>query len=227
MTTGPWQDPDPSIPGDDPYQGERLAMVRHQIAARGVRDPRVLAAMAAVPRHRFVPLALLGQAYADWPLPIGGGQTISQPYIVAAMAEALALTGAERVLEVGSGCGYMAAVLARLARWVGGMDLEARLCRLAEQTLAELDCANVAIRCGDGAQGWPEQAPFDGIVVSCAAPAIPPRLWEQLAEGGRMVVPVGASGFGQDLVLARKTPAGRQVEVMMAVSFVPLREPGP
>jgi protein-L-isoaspartate(D-aspartate) O-methyltransferase len=200
-------------------------MVREQIALRGVRDARVLAAMAGVPRHRFVPASLLEQAYADWPLPIGGGQTISQPYIVAAMAEALELTGGERVLEVGSGCGYMMAVLSRLAGWVGGMDLEARLCRLAEANLADLGCANTEVRCGDGAQGWPERAPFDAITVSCAARTIPPRLWEQLAVGGRMVVPVGLAGYGQDLVLARKTPAGPELTSLMGVAFVPLREP--
>lgn len=231
MTTGPRQAA--AIPStreddlDDPWRAERLAMVDQQIARRGVRDPRVLAAMAAVPRHRFVPAALLEQAYADWPLPIGGGQTISQPYIVAAMAEVLELTGSERVLEVGSGCGYLMAVLSRLAAWVGGMDLEARLCRLAEANLADLGCANAEVRCGDGAQGWPERAPFDAIAVSCAAPAIPPALWEQLAEGGRMVVPVGPPGYGQDLVLARRTPAGRAVTSLMGVAFVPLREPGP
>jgi protein-L-isoaspartate(D-aspartate) O-methyltransferase len=229
MASGPRQDPRSSPAGtgpDDPWREEREAMVRHQIALRGVRDPRVLAAMAQVPRHRFVPADLREQAYDDWPLPIGGGQTISQPYIVAAMAEALELTGGERVLEVGSGCGYMMAVLSRLAAWVGGMDLEARLFRLAEANLADLGCANVEVRCGDGAQGWPERAPFDAIVVSCAAPALPPRLWEQLAAGGRMVVPVGPPGYGQDLVLARRTAAGRELTSLMGVAFVPLREPG-
>lgn len=224
MTTGAQARHDPAAAGD-PYRPEREAMVRDQILARGVADPRVLAAMAAVPRHRFVPAHLLGQAYADWPLPLGGGPTISQPYIVAAMAEALELTGGERVLEVGSGCGYLLAVLSRLAGWVGGIDLDDRLCRLAEATLAELGCPNVEIRCADGAQGWPDQAPFQAIVVSCAAPAIPPRLWEQLAVGGRMVLPVGAAGLGQDLLRVRRTPAGREVQHLMGVSFVPLREP--
>jgi protein-L-isoaspartate(D-aspartate) O-methyltransferase len=198
-------------------------MVRHQIAARGVRDPRVLEAMRAVPRHRFVPPDLADQAHADWPLPIGAGQTISQPYIVAAMAEALELAGSERVLEVGSGCGYMAAVLSRLAGEVYGMDLEEGLCRRAQRTLAVLGCANVEIRCGDGALGWPERAPFDAVMLSCAAPAIPPDLWGQLAPGGRIILPLGQAGWGQELVLVRKTTEGSEVSRLMAVSFVPLR----
>jgi protein-L-isoaspartate(D-aspartate) O-methyltransferase len=198
-------------------------MVRSQIEARGVHDPRVLEAMRRVPRHRFVPPDLAAQAHADWPLPIGAGQTISQPYIVAAMAEALELTGGERVLEVGSGCGYMAAVLSGLAREVFGMDLEEGLCRRAVRSLAELGCANVEIRCGDGALGWPERAPFAAILLSCAAPAIPPDLWQQLSSGGRIILPLGQAGWTQELVLARKTPAGPELSRLMAVSFVPLR----
>jgi protein-L-isoaspartate(D-aspartate) O-methyltransferase len=179
--------------------------------------------MRAVPRHRFVPPDLADQAHADWPLPIGAGQTISQPYIVAAMAEALELAGSERVLEVGSGCGYMAAVLSRLAGEVYGMDLEEGLCRRAQRTLAVLGCANVEIRCGDGALGWPERAPFDAVMLSCAAPAIPPDLWGQLAPGGRIILPLGQAGWGQELVLVRKTTEGSEVSRLMAVSFVPLR----
>jgi protein-L-isoaspartate(D-aspartate) O-methyltransferase len=227
MATGRGQEPDSewagSAEGQAALREAREAMVRHQIAARDVRDPRVLEAMRTLPRHRFVPEELLAQAYADWPLPIGAGQTISQPYIVAAMAEALELTGRERVLEVGSGCGYMAAVLSALAREVYGMDLEPGLCRRAVQLLDQLGCANVQIRCGDGAMGWPEHAPFDAIMLSCAATAIPGPLWEQLGEGGRMILPLGAHGCAQDLELVRKTPAGKEVTSLMAVSFVPLR----
>ena len=227
MATGRGQEPDGARSGPGPDQAalvrDREAMVRQQIEARGVRDPRVLEAMRAVPRHRFVPEELLPQAHCDWPLPIGAGQTISQPYIVAAMAEALELTGAERVLEVGSGSGYMAAVLSALAREVYGMDLEPGLCRRAERMLAQLGCANVQIRCGDGAGGWPEQAPFQAIVLSCAATAIPGPLWEQLEEGGRMILPLGAQGYGQDLVLVRKTQGRQEHTSLMAVSFVPLR----
>ncbi len=227
MAAGRGKDPDVVHPGDDPsitaLRGAREAMVRDQIEARGVRDPRVLEAMRTVPRHLFVPDELAAQAHSDWPLPIGAGQTISQPYIVAAMAEALELTGGERVLEVGSGSGYMAAVLSALVRRVYGMDLEVGLCRRAQQVLARLGCANVSIRCGDGALGWLEQAPFDGILLSCATPAIPPCLWDQLAMDGRMILPLGLSGSFQELTLARKTPDGGRMSGLMGVSFVPLR----
>ena len=227
MVAGRGKDPDDAPPWDDSsitaLRGARETMVRDQIAARGVRDPRVLEAMRAVPRHLFVPGELGAQAHSDWPLPIGAGQTISQPYIVAAMAEALAFNGAEKVLEVGSGSGYMAAVLSALVREVYGKDLEAGLCLRAERALARLGCANVRIRCGDGALGWPEQAPFDAILLSCAAPAIPPDLWDQLAMGGRMILPMGPPGAFQELVLAHKAPGGRRMSHLMGVSFVPLR----
>lgn len=203
---------------------QREAMVRNQIEARGVRAPRVLEAMRAVPRHLFVPGYLAGEAHADRPLPIGAGQTISQPYIVAAMAEALELTGIERVLEVGSGSGYMAAVLSALAREVRAVELEPGLVQRAAQVLARLGCSNVHLRCGDGALGWPEYAPFDAIVLSCAAPSIPPDLWDQLAEGGRLILPMGAPGAAQELVLARKAAGGTRIRRLMAVSFVPLRQ---
>lgn len=207
----------------------RERMVREQIAARGVRDPRVLEAMLAVPRHRFVPGGLIGEAYADCPLPIGRGQTISQPYIVAVMAEALELAGHERVLEVGSGSGYMAAVLARLAGSVCAVELEPELNDRAARLLALLGCAQVELRCGDGALGWPERAPFDAVVLSCAAAELPPALWAQLVMGGRMILPVGPPFGTQELMLLCKTPAGAQVAHLMPVGFVPLRrgpEPG-
>ena len=203
----------------------REAMVRDQIAARGVRDPRVLEAMRTVPRHRFLDPGLAVLAHADRPLPIGCGQTLSQPYIVAVMAEALELDGSERVLEVGSGSGYMAAVLSRLAAAVRGVELEPALLRRALETLAGLDCANVLLRCGDGALGWPEQAPFDAIVFSCAAGAIPAAAWDQLKPGGRIILPMGDPGRTQELVLARETPLGRELRSLMAVGFVPLRSP--
>jgi protein-L-isoaspartate(D-aspartate) O-methyltransferase len=202
----------------------REAMVRNQIEARGVRAPRVLEAMRAVPRHLFVPEDLAAEAHADRPLPIGAGQTISQPYIVAAMAEALELTGIERVLEVGAGSGYMAAVLSALAREVRAVELEPRLLQRAARVLARLGCSNVHLRCGDGALGWPERAPFDAITLSCAAAAIPPDLWDQLAVGGRIILPMGAPDAPQELVLARKTPGGGRISRLMAVSFVPLRQ---
>lgn len=219
MTSGTGQDQE----APDDYRSLREVMVREQIEARGVRDPRVLAAMRAVPRHRFVPGPLAGAAHADHPLPIGGGQTISQPYIVAAMAEALELTGDERVLEVGSGSGYMAAVLSVLCREVCGVELDPDLHRRAAETLAALGCGNVRLRCGDGALGWPEPGSFDAILLSCAAPAIPPELWNQLAMGGRIILPLGPPGATQELVLVRKTPEGSVVDRLMAVVFVPLR----
>jgi protein-L-isoaspartate(D-aspartate) O-methyltransferase len=201
-------------------------MVRDQIQARGVRDPRVLEAMRAVPRHLFVPASLAAVAHADRPLPIGAGQTISQPYIVAAMAEALELARTERVLEVGSGSGYMAAVLSLLALEVRAVELEPGLQQRAAVVLARLGCSNVHLKCGDGRLGWPEHAPFDAILLSCAAAAIPPDLWDQLAMGGRILLPMGDPGFTQELVLVRKTPEGGKVSRMMAVVFVPLRQGG-
>lgn len=198
-------------------------MVARQIASRGIRDPAVLRALSEVPRHRFLDPDLAGEAYEDHPLPIGHGQTISQPYIVAFMAEALALTGAERVLEVGSGCGYMAAVLARLARAVFGLELEPALHARSLETLADLGVANVALRCGDGRLGWPEAAPFDAILLSCAAPAIPPPLWDQLAPGGTLLMPVMAAFGSQVLRRTRKTPKAPETTDLLPVIFVPLR----
>ena len=211
------------LPGPDPCAALRERMVREQIAGRGVRDPRVLEAMGTVPRHLFVPGAVAAEAHADCPLPIGCGQTISQPYIVAVMAEVLELTGSERVLEVGSGSGYMAAVLSRLALEVYGVELEPELHQRSARILSRLGCANVRLRCGDGALGWPEAAPFDAALLSCAAEALPAEPWAQVAMGGRMVLPVGAPLGGQELVLVRKTPQGSRITRLMPVGFVPLR----
>ena len=212
-----------------PEEGEartavaRDYMVRSQIEARGVADPRVLEAMRQVPRHRFVPEAYLLQAHEDHPLPLGLGQTISQPYIVACMAEALALKGHERVLEVGSGCGYMAAVLALLAKDVYGLELEQELAARSQGILAALGYENIHIACGDGAKGWPEKAPFDAILLSCAADAVPGPLWAQLAEGGRLILPLGTPYGYQELELLIKAPEGPERRSLGAVSFVPLR----
>jgi protein-L-isoaspartate(D-aspartate) O-methyltransferase len=202
---------------------ERARMVREQIAARGVRDPRVLAAMEAVPRHELVPESVRDRAYHDAPLPIGEGQTISQPYIVAAMSEAAALRGDERVLEVGTGSGYQAAVLSRLAREVFTIELEPSLAASAAAALARLGCANVATRTGDGYAGWPEAAPFDAILVTAAPDHVPEALVEQLAPGGRMVIPVGSRGGVQQLLLLERTAAGVVRRSLMPVMFVPLR----
>jgi len=202
---------------------EREAMVRDQLELRGIRDARVLAAMRAVPRHEFVPDGLRHLAYEDGPLPIGEGQTISQPYIVAFMAEALALAGSERVLEVGSGSGYAAAVLSRLAADVYGIELEPVLYERSVATLAALGYGNAHVRLGDGFAGWPEAAPFDAILISCAAERIPAPLWEQLRTGGRLVYPQGAAGGAQELVVVTKTPEGPRERALAPVRFVPMR----
>jgi protein-L-isoaspartate(D-aspartate) O-methyltransferase len=205
------------------HEAGREAMVRDQLEARGIRDARVLAAMRTIPRHRFVAEGLAREAYADRPLPIGRGQTISQPYVVAFVAEALRLRGGERVLEVGSGSGYAAAVLSLLASEVYGIELEQELHDRSAVTLRELGRPNVRLRAGDGFRGWPEAAPFDAIVLSCAAEAIPAPLWEQLAEGGRLVYPKGGADGVQELVLVTKTRAGAREERLAPVRFVPMR----
>jgi protein-L-isoaspartate(D-aspartate) O-methyltransferase len=169
----------------------RQRMVEEQIARRGIKNPRVLAAMQVVPRHRFVAPALAGDAYEDRPLPIGFGQTISQPYMVALATELLDPQEGARVLEVGSGCGYQAAVLARLAARVYAVEIIPGLAEHSRRTLAMLDVTNVVVDSFDGGGGWPEHAPYDAIVVSAGAPRVPPLLVDQLADGGRLVVPVG------------------------------------
>ena len=176
----------------DRYKKQRARMVETQIKARGVSDARVLRAMAAIPRHLFIDEGLVDQAYNDSPLPISEHQTISQPYIVALMTEALALNGTERVLEIGTGSGYQTAVLACLADRVFSVERIATLAASARKILDMLNLYNVAIRVGDGSYGWKEEAPFDAIITTAAAPAIPQYLVEQLAPGGRMVVPVGS-----------------------------------
>jgi protein-L-isoaspartate(D-aspartate) O-methyltransferase len=200
----------------------RQRMVREQIRGRGVRDPRVLAAMEKVPRHELVPADVRDHAYEDRPLPIGLGQTISQPYVVAAMTEALALEGGERVLEIGTGSGYQAAVLAELCGEVFSIELEAELAERARADLSRLGYRNVNVRHGNGYLGWPERAPFDAIVVTAAPEEIPPRLVEQLAPGGRMVIPVGRTF--QELLLVTRTEEGIERRSLMGVRFVPMRE---
>jgi protein-L-isoaspartate(D-aspartate) O-methyltransferase len=212
-------------PGPDPLARQREAMVHEQLELRGVRDRRVLEAMRAVPRHRFVADELLSQAYADRPLPIGKGQTISQPLVVALMAELLELRGGERVLEVGSGSGYAAAVLSLLAAEVYGIELEPELNARAVATLEALGYRNVHLRAGDGFGGWPEKAPFDAILLSCAAEEVPPPLWEQLKMGGRLLYPRGSAWGDQELVLVVKTPGGPRERRLDPVRFVPMRRP--
>jgi protein-L-isoaspartate(D-aspartate) O-methyltransferase len=200
----------------------RAAMVATQIEARGIRDARLLSVLRAVPRHLFVPAELRAAAYEDRPLPIGGGQTISQPYIVARMTEMLALAGSERVLEIGTGCGYQTAVLSALATKVYSLEIDAALLARANAILAQLGCTNVETRVGDGGLGWPEAAPFDAILIAAAAPRVPEALVEQLALGGRMVLPQGGDDV-QELVQLRREADGVRRRGLGAVRFVPLR----
>jgi len=211
--------------GSDPPDrsaAARRRMVEQQIRVRGVRDEAVLAAMAAVPRHEFVPPELRGAAYDDHPLPIGLGQTISQPYIVALMTEALALRPTDRVLELGTGSGYQAAVLAVLADSVFTIEYFPALAAEAAQRLSRLGCANVVVKAGDGWGGWPERAPFDAAIVTFAAPEPPPAVVAQLLPGGRLCVPVGGPGDVQELVLYVKRGDGSlAARPLGAVRFVP------
>jgi protein-L-isoaspartate(D-aspartate) O-methyltransferase len=206
--------------GEDPFADQRRRMA-DDIRRMGVTDPRVLDAMARVPRHRFVPKAQWPFAYADGPLPIGNGQTISQPYMVAAMTEALRLTGTERVLEVGTGSGYQCAVLAELAREVVTVERIAGLSERAGAILDDLGYTNVIRVVGDGTLGAPEHAPYDAVVVTAGAPAAPEPLLTQLADGGRLVIPEGGRGIQ---TLVRYTREGRNLrtEPLMQCMFVPL-----
>ncbi len=174
---------------------ERERMVAEQLVPRGIKDPRVLEAMGKVPRHLFVDEALRDKAYGDHPLPIGEGQTISQPFMVGRMTELLRLTGTEKVLEVGTGSGYQAAVLAQLAARVCAIERLAQLAARARETLERLGITNVWVRTANGTFGWPDEAPFDRILVAAGGPSVPPPLLEQLAEGGRMVMPVGQADY--------------------------------
>lgn len=205
----------------DSFQVQREQMVRAQIEDRGIRDSRVLAAMRAVPRHEFVPEPLRDDAYEDRPLPIAAGQTISQPYIVAAMLAYLDLQPTDRVLEVGSGSGYVAALLSILCAEVYSVERHAELAASAERTLARLGYTNVKTRVGDGRLGWSEHAPFDAVLVSAATPELPPVLLAELREGGRMMVPIGPP-FSQELQLIRKVKGQPEVEVLEGCRFVPL-----
>jgi protein-L-isoaspartate(D-aspartate) O-methyltransferase len=207
-------------PEPDERRTERERMVEQQLVARGLRDARVLAAMRAVPRHRFVPPEQAASAYADRALPIGHGQTISQPYVVAFMTQALALTGDERVLEIGTGSGYQSAILARLAHEVWSIEIVEPLAARATSVLAALGHTNVHVRHGDGYLGWPEHAPFDAILCAAAPEHVPQPLLDQLAVGGRMILPVGSAD--QELLLIRRTATGYERESVLPVRFVPM-----
>jgi protein-L-isoaspartate(D-aspartate) O-methyltransferase len=203
----------------------REDMVERQLKARDITDARVLWAMGKVPRHRFVRSSLAGEAYTDRPLPIDEGQTISQPYIVGLMTQLLELKGPERVLEVGTGSGYQAAVLAELVAQVYTIEILPGLARSAAGRLKSLGYVNVEVRAGDGYQGWPEQAPFDGIMVTAGATHIPEPLIAQLKEGGRLVIPVDAGPGYQQLLVGTKLRGQLATRAVAPVRFVPLIEP--
>ncbi len=204
-------------------QGERDAMVKRQIAARGVRDSAVLDAMRRVPRHWFVPKSLKSRAYDDRPLPIGAGQTISQPYIVALMTEALHLKADSRVLEVGTGSGYQAAVLAEITPHVFTIEIVEPLGRQAMATFERHGYTTIKAKIGDGYAGWDEHAPFDAVIVTCAPDHVPPKLIEQLKEGGRMCIPVGSQRRVQSLHLITKLADGKlDTDNLIPVRFVPM-----
>ncbi len=199
----------------------RERMVATQIASRGIKDKRVLGVMAKVPRHRFVLAEYLDSAYEDYPLPIGEGQTISQPYMVALMTECLGLKGNEKVLEVGTGSGYQAAILAELSKEVYTIERVARLAERARKVLSDLGYGNVKVIVGDGSRGLEEEAPFDGIMVTAGAPFLPKSLVDQLAQGGKMVIPVGGS-FSQALLLVEKEKGKVKTTSICGCVFVPL-----
>jgi protein-L-isoaspartate(D-aspartate) O-methyltransferase len=196
-------------------------MVREQLVPRGVEDRRVLAAMEKVPREKFVPEDVRAESYQDGPLPIGYGQTISQPYIVAFMTEQLRVQPADHVLEVGTGSGYQAAVLAELVAEVYTIEIVEPLASTAEETLQLLGYKNIHVKVGDGYKGWPEHAPFDAIIVTCAPEHVPQPLVDQVKEGGRMIIPVG-NYLAQELYLLEKTNSGMRQSAVLPVRFVPM-----
>jgi len=203
------------------FTAARDSMITHQLRGRGIRDERVLKAMSGVPREKFVPADIAFEAYHDGALPIDCGQTISQPIIVAMMTEALQLTGDERVLEIGTGSGYQAAILAELAAAVYSIERHAELAQQAESRLKELGYDNVNIRTGDGSLGWPEEAPFDRIIVTAASEECPPALWNQLAEGGILVGPFGPPAE-QALYAMHQIGGKPQSRILTGCRFVPL-----
>lgn len=208
------------LPNEHSRQGERDWMVDTQIVGGGITDPRVVAAMRRVPRHHFIPDYESEDAYGDFPLPIGHAQTISQPFIVAYMTEALKLQPGEKVLEIGTGSGYQAAILAELGVKVFTIEIVKPLAQYARENLSKLGYDNVWVRAGDGYQGWPEESPFDAIIITAAPDHVPSPLLEQLAVGGRLILPVG--DYLQNLVLIRRTEEGYQRTELLPVRFVPM-----
>jgi len=211
----------PSHP-EDIYEKKRKFMVEHDLRGRGIREQRVLEVMGKVPRHLFVAGSLRDRAYEDYPLPIGEGQTISQPYVVALMTEALKLKPTDRVLEIGTGSGYQAAVLAGMVKEVYTIEIRKGLAGEAEKRLKELGYRNVKVRYGDGYFGWEQQAPFDAIMITASANHIPPPLIKQLKEGGRLIIPLGSTVYFQTLTLAAKKKGELELEQLTSVAFVPM-----
>ncbi len=203
------------------FEEQRQRMVAGQLMVRGIKDGRILSAFSKVPRHLFVPPALRSKSYEDRPCPIGAGQTISQPYIVALMTEQLSLPPGARVLEIGTGSGYQTAILAELASQVYSIERIPALAETASEILLELGYQNVQIRVGDGSQGWPEEAPFDGILVAAAAPQVPHPLLDHLAEGGRLVIPIGAP-LNQTLTVVQRHEGQTKIHAVCQCVFVPL-----
>jgi protein-L-isoaspartate(D-aspartate) O-methyltransferase len=206
------------------WQSERARMIDEQLKARDIRDERVLSAMATVPRHLFIPESARGGAYGDFPVPIGHGQTISQPYIVAFMTQALDVDPTHRVLEIGTGSGYQAAVLSMLAKEVFTIEIIGPLAERARTTLMDLGYRNVEVRTGNGYQGWPEHAPYDRIIVTAAPDDVPPALVQQLKIGGLMAIPVGV--VHQELRILRRVPTGLETITTLPVRFVPMTGKG-
>lgn len=201
---------------------KREQMVKYQIKSRGIRDERVLRALKEVPRHLFVPEGYRKEAYEDYPLPIGEGQTISQPYMVALMTEVAEIKPGDKVLEIGTGSGYQAAILSQLTDQVYSIEIREPLANMANQLLSSLGYEGISVRWADGYFGWPEEAPFDAILVTCAANHIPPPLFQQLKEGGRLVIPVGSTVFYQTLTLVEKVKDKPVIRQLLDVRFVPM-----
>jgi len=212
--------------GQTDYKLQRAHMVEKQLKNRGITDRHTLQAMSRVPRHEFVPDRLKGDAYDDGPLPIGEGQTISQPYIVAYMTQSLNLKPSDKVLEIGTGSGYQAAVLAEIVDSVYTIEIVEKLGHRAEDLLQRLEYSNVFVKVGDGYGGWPEKAPFDAIIVTAGAEEVPPPLLEQLNEGGRLIIPKGGQGSVQQLILATKSKNKIKTEKLLPVRFVPFTRDG-
>jgi protein-L-isoaspartate(D-aspartate) O-methyltransferase len=207
---------------DDLYEKKRKIMVEHDIKGRGIKDKRVLEIMLKAPRHLFVDEHLKDRAYEDYPLPIGEGQTISQPYVVALMTETLRLQATDRVLEIGTGSGYQAAILAEMAREVFTIEIRKGLAEKAEKRLRELGYKNIKVKNGDGYYGWEEFAPFDAIIITASANHIPPPLIKQLKENGRLIIPLGSTVYYQTLTLATKKKGELDLDQITSVAFVPM-----